>query len=443
MKKAVRWLEASVLLAIFFFAFLLRVTLMLYHRSYIFPDDDLHWAYGYEAGRIAASIAHGDGFSSPFPEPSGPTAWLAPIYPYLIAAVFKIFGIYSRSSAIVILLFQSLLSSLTCLLAYLISQQLFHSLRSAVLTAALWAVYPASIWFSINYIWDDCLLALAIATTFLLLLHASRNPSLKLAFAVGLMMGFSLLISPVALPFYALALGYVGWRARAKGKPALKLVTVAGATIGLLLLPWLIRNYVTFKQIGLIKAGFGVELRIGNNPGATGMFTQMHRKRLHPSLVPEEFVHYVRVGEVNYNRYCLAQALAYIRGNPMQFVRLSLKRLGYFWLGDWGEEKEWLGNLSKGIPYALMIKKLSYVVPVLFLAVGLFTAWRRKQDITLPLLLLLVFPLPYYVTHVLVKYRYYIDVVILVLASYGFFAMVDFTIGSVKKLTSRKTIRVN
>src|SRR5581483_6500435 len=76
-----------------------------YRLFYIFQHhlDDLptafnHMLFGYEVGRIASSVASGHGFSSPFPGWSGPTAWLGPVYPLLLAAVFKIFGAYSHSS---------------------------------------------------------------------------------------------------------------------------------------------------------------------------------------------------------------------------------------------------------------------------------------------------------------------------------------------------------
>src|SRR5712691_7220077 len=78
------------------------------------PSRD-HWVFGWETGRVARSIATGQGFSSPYSEPTGPTAVIPPIYTYLVAGVFKLFGIYTASSALVILAINNLFSSLTCL----------------------------------------------------------------------------------------------------------------------------------------------------------------------------------------------------------------------------------------------------------------------------------------------------------------------------------------
>src|ERR1019366_10360016 len=58
-----------------------------------------HAPYGFELGNVAASIASGNGFSSPLSTvKSGPTAWFTPIYPFLVAAIFKLWGVYSRPS---------------------------------------------------------------------------------------------------------------------------------------------------------------------------------------------------------------------------------------------------------------------------------------------------------------------------------------------------------
>ena len=55
-----------------------------------------HWALAsvpflYEPGNIAHSLAVGKGFASPFHEDTGPTAWDPPVYPLIVAGVFRVF----------------------------------------------------------------------------------------------------------------------------------------------------------------------------------------------------------------------------------------------------------------------------------------------------------------------------------------------------------------
>ena len=80
------------------------------------------------AGKWAASGVHSrraKGFSNPFNEATGPTAWEPPLYPFLIAGVFKLFGVYTHASALVLLGLNSLFSALTCVPIFLIAKRCF------------------------------------------------------------------------------------------------------------------------------------------------------------------------------------------------------------------------------------------------------------------------------------------------------------------------------
>src|SRR6185312_14602334 len=88
-------------LFIFCAALFLRIVIfaMAWHRQGMAASGE----YGYEVGGIAAAIAGGKGFSSPFLfHQTGPTAWVCPLYPYFVAAVFKILGTFTPASHIVL-----------------------------------------------------------------------------------------------------------------------------------------------------------------------------------------------------------------------------------------------------------------------------------------------------------------------------------------------------
>lgn len=93
---------------IFVVALMLRVVLIFFGHTYKFYDHNHNFSFGWEMGSIGRSLAEGDGFGSPFGETTGPTAWEPPLYPLLIAGVFKIFGIYSLTSAVVLLAINSI-----------------------------------------------------------------------------------------------------------------------------------------------------------------------------------------------------------------------------------------------------------------------------------------------------------------------------------------------
>ena len=139
-------------------AFLLRVAVITIGHTYrITPRRD-HFQFGWEMGRIARSIAMGQGFSSPTDLPTGPSAWAPPVYPYILAGVFKLFGVYSNLSAWVILTFNSIFSALTCLTLYRIGEKIY-GVAVARATAWTWALFPYAIYWPVRVVWEMSLSA--------------------------------------------------------------------------------------------------------------------------------------------------------------------------------------------------------------------------------------------------------------------------------------------
>jgi hypothetical protein len=92
--------------------FILRFGFVLWKKTYIgSPNDNI--PFGEEICSIADHIVRGQGFSSPFHQDTGPTAWVAPVYPYLVALVFRLFGSYSVGSAMVLLGIQCIIAAST------------------------------------------------------------------------------------------------------------------------------------------------------------------------------------------------------------------------------------------------------------------------------------------------------------------------------------------
>lgn len=73
--------EFRSVLLIILLAFALRVVVIPFLLSDITNSAKDQWDFGWEEGRIARSIATGQGFSSPHFGNIGPTAWTTPVCP--------------------------------------------------------------------------------------------------------------------------------------------------------------------------------------------------------------------------------------------------------------------------------------------------------------------------------------------------------------------------
>ncbi len=99
------------------------------------------WSLRGETSRIAASLATGHGFSSPFRLPTGPSALIPPVYPFLLAGIFRVFGVYTIASDWAATIFNILVHGLSCVLLFQTAAETFDR-RSGILAAVALATFP-------------------------------------------------------------------------------------------------------------------------------------------------------------------------------------------------------------------------------------------------------------------------------------------------------------
>jgi len=373
-------------------AFLLRVAWILIGHTYRFKAADNNFGFGWEMGRIAASLASGRGFSDPFGPQTGPTAWEPPVYPYLTAGVFLVFGIYSKLSAFVLLTLNSLCSALTCIPIFLIARRIFSE-KVAIWSAWAWAVLPNVMFWSTRWIWETSLSAFLLALIVWLTLMLEEDDGWHSWFSFGLLWGIVALDSTSLLSFLPFA-GLWAWNRRTvHGKRSLVGVTLASVVFFACVTPWLIRNYRTFDRLIFIRDNFGAELRLGNGPGADGTWMEY----LHPTQDVYALRQYQAMGELNYVALRKQEATDFIKADYGRFARLCAKRFVYFWAGS---------------PKATQPPWMSEVKNSLFLASSVLTFWGlaralrlRKPGAWLLSWLILAVPAVYYLVFPSPRYR--------------------------------------
>ena len=257
----------SIVGAIALAAFLIRLGAIAWTQSYLIPADRDHFAFGYESGRIARSLAVGDGFSSPMPFPTGPTAHLAPVYPLLLSLIFRLFGVYTAWSAIAAFVVNSIADSLTCVILFYLGSAVFGEIEG-LLAAALFALYPTAIWFASGtitvYLRATALCLAALALWFYL---QPVDPPTTQFIVTGLWIGLGGLVNPIiCLPGF-MGLMWMWHRLAGRGPERIWKPGLAAASAALVLLPWMIRNAVVVHEF-TPRSAFGVNFRQGNSQAA-------------------------------------------------------------------------------------------------------------------------------------------------------------------------------
>ncbi|MFI5103661.1 MAG: ArnT family glycosyltransferase [Terriglobales bacterium] len=388
--------------------FVVRVaTIFLMHTYRIRTSED-HFGFGYETGRIARSIVLGQGFSNPFHGITGPTAWEAPLYPYVVAGAFRLAGIYTRLSAVLLLTFNSFFSALIVIPVYLIAKKVFGP-RVARWAAWTWALLPYAMNWAVRWVWETSLTAFLLTTAFWLALEIgdAQEPRRKrLWLCFGLLWGITALTNPSCLSFLPFAGGWACYRLWRQGKPWFVMATAAAVVFFAIVTPWEVRNYRLFHQFIPIRANGGAELRLGNGPRAMGICMV----ELHPTQHLLQLQLYREMGELAYVKMRQQEALDWMRAHPGPTAALWLKKATYYWVGIPNPSTSWLPVQGKNS---------------VFLAWSVLAWWGlgrmirlRHQGAFLFAALLLAYPAIYYVTFPQLRYRHPIEPVMLILAVY-------------------------
>jgi len=340
-----------------FFRWLLPLSLALqiacigiFHQYHVRPGND-HFEFGWEMGRVARSIALGQGFSSPYEGNTGPTAWEPPLYPYLMAGIFKLFGIYSQASAWMLLTINSIFATLTCLPIYRIAQKTFDE-RIARWSAIGWGLNPYVWYWSIHWLWDTTFTPFIFACVFLLALelaeaHGAANALVRakqsegethlvstshdwqLWVFFGALYGIGALANPTMLAFLPFCGLWIWVRRYRRGLPSLGGIILSSLVFFAAISPWVIRNYEAFGRFVFLRDDFGLQFRLGNWKGADGMLMAY----LQPNMNKLELEKFQNMGELAYAESCKREAYDWVRGNPERFAVISLKRFFYYWNG--------------------------------------------------------------------------------------------------------------
>lgn len=382
--------------AIVSIAFILRVGWIILGHTYKFKATDDNFGFGWEMGRIAESIASGHGFGNPFGPRTGPTAWEPPLYPYLVAGVFSMFGIYSKASAFVLLTFNSLCSALTCVPIFLIARRMFSE-KVAVGSTWAWVLLPDVMFWSTRSIWETSLSALLLAVIVWKALTLEDRDGLVPWLEFGLFWGIATLNSPSLLSFLPAAGLWAWYRRTRAGNKSIAGVMLASLAFFACITPWLVRDYRTFGHFIFMRDNFGAELRLGNGPGADGTLMLY----LDPPHDPYAMRQFESTGELAYIAMRKHQAIEYIKADFGRFAVLCVRRFIYFWASPPKPTRPpWLEPLKQS----------------LFLASSILALWgiglalkQRRPGAWLLFWLVLLYPAIYYVVYAIPRYRHPIE----------------------------------
>jgi 4-amino-4-deoxy-L-arabinose transferase-like glycosyltransferase len=365
-----------------------------------------------EYGRVAQSLALGQGFSNSMAD-TGPSALMPPVYPLILAGIFKVFGIQTKASILVALGFSSLCSALTAIPVFSIARRCFGS-RVALWAGWGWVFSPYGIYYGAESLWSTCLIGLLLSLLFLATLKLADPTSTPRRIlpwlGYGLLWGLAALTEPMVLSVLPFLVGWTCYRLHRHGYPWRYQSAVVVLALIAFCSPWFIRNYRVFHQVIPFRDGFGLELYSGNSGDSSYWVT----KYLHPAHSDAEAQEYLRVGELRYMAHKKQQAFDFIGKHPGWFAWMSLRRALYTWTGYWSFDRAYLEQEPLDPPNVFLRTALTILT-----LLGLRRAFRNRAPEVFPFVaVLLFFPAVYFFTHANPSFIYPLDPLIVVLVCY-------------------------
>jgi len=396
------------LIGVLLVALVARLTVALATQSWNFPAKDDYWSFGHEMGRIARSLAIGKGFASHSKtQETGPTAWMPPVYPFLMGGVFAVFGPYSTTSALVLEGLQTLLALVSCALLYRIGNRLFAP-SVGLLAALMLAVYPPALHFSVQKIWSTYLFVFCLLLTLVQIWSLAHKPSWPQSLLTGVGFGFTSLVDPVFFAFWPFALLWFGWRGRADWRVRLQYGAGVVLMLAATLSPWLIRNYMVFDRFVFIKSNVGYILWAVNTS---------------PSSAKAEYAE-VQGADEGRREHFYQQAFRHIWQQPWPFVHGVLQRGVDFWTL----------TKTKG-RVAGVVTRIAFLLLVVAGLAGLVLSLGKGHEVELLILAVLTLPLPYYLlvfNHL--RCRFPVEVLLMIFAGYAMVRMIRPALHAVPRL---------
>lgn len=253
-----------------------------------------------------------------------------PLYPYLLASIYKIFG---RNLDVMYLL-QILFAAGGCYALYRAGIKLANS-KVGLAAASLAAAYGVFIFHDVQILKESAAVTL-VCFLLWVLVEARESPKIRTWLLAGILCGVLSLLREntlLVLPFLFLLTYSPG------EKMHLFLLKSGTLVLGvvIILTPVAFRNWLVGGQFLPTTFQGGVNFYIGNNPRANGTYQPIVPGKQIPSY---ERTEPIRVAEqemrrplkpIEVSNYWLKKSISWATKRPLDFVKLQLKKILMFW----------------------------------------------------------------------------------------------------------------
>lgn len=388
-----------IVLVIFLAALLLRVL-------YVFTLDNIHIGLWDDEGwEIAKNLSEGRGYSMSY-HINGLLSFRPPVFPLFLYSIFVVFG----QNLLIVRIFLALFGAAIPLVIFFLGKKIFN-FKAGVIAMIISAFYPVFVYWS-GYIGPETLAVLCLVLAILFLIQTENSP-IYYAILTGICIGIFSLTRSVGHGLLPLFLMWLAVTSKKK-KQALLAGGIILVTFGLVVSPWVIRNYKVHHRFVLASSEGGITFYSANNPD---VLTKGRGDFYVPDGIAQEAMNF---SEVDGDRYFYKKGLDFVRAHPQVYFRLVFERIVSFWR----PYPNITGAQDSYGPIHVALMLLTDT-PIIFLGLwGLFLLYRKeKKYALLVMLIFFYFTMTSALIRSCVRYRALIMPYLIILVSYWVYSL--------------------
>jgi len=389
-------LDKNILL-IFVFALLVRLLYIL-----IMPPRPVTWDDTLSWDAVGWNLAQGNGFI----EADGkPTHVRPPLYPIFLAVIYILFG----HNFISVQVFQSIIGAITVIIIFLLCSEIFENKIIANLTSLALCIYPPLIVYT-QIIGSETLYTFLLSVTIYFLNKGLKDRKEKIFLLGSLFLGVTNICRSTTI-FYIFFLGIGLWFIpEIKNLKWLK-TFILGVIISFIpVIPWTVRNYLTFDRFLLVNTSSGELFWSGTYIPWDGICKTDRDQNF--------FEKFNLPNPVDNERKMFKEGIKNIFDSPLGFLKLTIKKFLRFWFQPVG-----------AVLVSKKFRVLSYIIYLLhffWIILAIYGFIKSPNKILYsPLTVLFIY---YGIMHNLIapiaRYRLPIEPYIMIFAVYGFYHLI-------------------
>ena len=293
-----------------------------------------------------------------------PSLYMPPMYAFFIYSINVATSFDGGNLVYSVIFIQIVLSTYSIYLFYQINQ-IFFSDKLSLINSFIFSIVPLNIYScgQISSINLQIILSLLFLKFLILLVHKDRFGNI---FPFSIISGLLILTRGEFLLIFVLIIFFIFFRRKIKLINLIKVFII----VFLIISPYVVRNYIHFNQIFIVKS-LGYNLWKGNNelspPGGYENLRKSEFNKLNDRLGKLEKNKFY---EINRDKIFLYEAINNLRENSFHYFKLFFKKFFSYYFIDLNSNYPNYYNLFHVLPICL-ISILSFP--------GLFTFFQKKK----------------------------------------------------------------